>query len=197
MGAGAPTSAYMGAQAPTPPPGGASSWWGDVEVDLASRNFLQHNAGVGDLRKLPVISTRVKRIEHIRSMQDDGRWHGQRSVIELAALWNIKRDEVLGLVTAANQELEEAEGTPTAIRAAIIRRFTTILREGSGMEVIKAGEALAKLTGANAPSVDLVTYVRSMSLEDRRAFCQKIIKQATEILDSLPATDTSEPSTGT
>lgn len=130
-------------------------------------------------------------------MQDDGRWHGQRSVIELAALWNIKRDEVLGLVTAANQELEEAEGTPTAIRAAIIRRFTTILREGSGMEVIKAGEALAKLTGANAPSVDLVTYVRSMSLEDRRAFCQKIIKQATEILESLPATDTSEPSTGT
>ena len=185
-------------RADAPLGGGALLWWGDVDGGLDSRHFLVHNAGVDRKpAKNSLIDVRAKRIEHIRSLQDKGEWHGQRSVIELSAEWNVSRDVVLGLVTVANRELEEAEGTPAAVRSMVIRRYTEILRTGKGLEVVKAGEALTKLVGANAPSVDLATYVRSLSLEDRRAFCQRIIQQAQEILASLPAIDSSEPSSET
>lgn len=143
------------------------------------------------------IALRERRIAEIRALMDRGEWEGQRTLIELADKWTVDRSTVLSLVNAANTETEEIDGTPSAIRAMVIRRFTRIVQSGSGLEVIKAGEALAKLVGANAPAVDLVSYVRSLSLEDRRAFCLKIKKQAEEILASLPDTDSSERGPGT
>lgn len=143
------------------------------------------------------IGLRERRIAEIRALMDRGEWEGQRTLIELADKWTVDRAYVLTLVNAANTETEEIDGTPSAIRAMVIRRFTRIVQSGSGIEVIKAGEALAKLVGANAPAVDLVSHVRSLSLEDRRAFCLKIKKQAEEILASLPDTDSSSDSQGT
>lgn len=183
-----------GDPAPTHPWGVRAFSRGEVEAELASRYFLLHHGGMASPEK---IALRERRIAEIRALMDRGEWEGQRTLIELADKWTVDRSTVLSLVNAANTETEEIDGTPSAIRAMVIRRFTRIVQSGSGLEVIKAGEALAKLVGANAPAVDLVSYVRSLSLEDRRAFCLKIKKQAEEILASLPDTDSSERGPGT
>lgn len=164
---------------------------GDVEAELASRYFFLHHEGMPPKEQIPI---RDRRIAEIRNLMDQGKWEGQRTVIEFADKWSVDRPTVLRLVQAANQETEECDGTQSSVRAMLIRRYTRMVQSGTGLEVVKAGEALAKLVGANAPAGDLVSHVRSLSLEDRRAFCLKIKKQAEEILASLPATDSSSGS---
>lgn len=127
-----------------------------------------------------------ERVSVILEMRASGAWSARLSPAALAQEWGVPEPVVREYARKAAVMFRDQVGNLDEVRATAISRLMRVIEMGDDREAIKASEALTKLVGANAPEVDLQTYIVGLTIEERRAFCLKLRAMVDEILDALP-----------
>lgn len=83
----------------------------------------------------------------------------------------------------AGAAVREAPTTKEQVKA----RLMELLLDADGKISVMAASQLAKLEGMNAPDVDLKAHLAGMSVEERRAWCERTIQTCQAVLDDLPS----------
>lgn len=135
------------------------------------------------------VSLKDKRVAHIRSLRLEGGW-SRKVQRELCDEWDMSFAMVGQYAAEAGRQIRLQLGPSDEVKAVILARLHSIVECGDNRDAIKAADTLAKLVGANAPEVDLQTHLLSLSGEERRQYCERLIATCQSIIADLgPATE--------
>lgn len=126
-----------------------------------------------------------KRVFYIRSLRLEGGW-SRKVQRELAEEWGISFESVAKMAAEAGRMIRLQLGPSDEVKAVILARLHRIVEDGDDRDAIKASDTLAKLVGANAPEVDLQTHLLSLSSDERRQYCERLIATCQSIIADLP-----------
>lgn len=130
------------------------------------------------------VKVKDDRIAKIRSLRLEG-WWSRTVQRELSEQWGMSFASVGQLAAEAGRQIRLQLGPSDEVKAVILARLHSIVESGDARDAIKASDTLAKLVGANAPEVDLQTHLLSLSGEERRTYCERLIATCQAIIADL------------